>query len=332
MRELEHTPYNVDAPIHSFRALKQAVEAGEVPRPDVLPLLSLNGTTEMRSPLIKGWLHLYTGAPKIGKTELFFQTILNWTEDRRTLWFSEEGLSVWTEKTYRTPWSIMGETGDFHFAYANDKDTSWMQSVITQMADNGGLDVVVIDTIKLLGIMEENKPGEIRAALKPYYNLCHGKGITIILVHHDRKVGGKFGNQISGSNAFAASVDVTISIDRHSQVDNDNKRVVEVTGRADNFQFIYELDRDSGEMKILGDPANMNQLGMKIRIMAALGVDELTTSQLRDIMSGDGKGEVSRSIVGKMLTTMAQNGEVLRFPDIVEGKLPRVTVRWTMKE
>ena len=323
---LEHTPYDTEAPIHSFRALKEAVEAGEVPRPDVIPLLTLNSEGEIRSPIIKGWLHLYTGAPKVGKTELLFQAILNWVDERRTLWLSEEGLSVWVEKTHRTPWSIV--KGDFHFAYARDKNADWMLHTIEAMDDNGGIDVVVVDTIKLLGIEEENNPAQISRAFQPFANLCAKRGITVILVHHNRKAGGRFGDEVSGSNSFTGSVDVIISIRRHSDNDDDTRRICEVHGRADNMRFVYVLDKETGEMRIAGELDSYNMLGLKKRIEDVITVDPLTASQLRDIIVLDGKGEVSKSSVGKLLFSMATDGEIVRLPDISEGKIPRQTPRW----
>ena len=80
--------YNIGAPIHSFIAVKRAVEAGEIDRPHALPMLTLTDKTPIRSPLIEGWLLLYTGEPKIGKTELLFQTLLNWSDERSVIWFS----------------------------------------------------------------------------------------------------------------------------------------------------------------------------------------------------------------------------------------------------
>ena len=329
--ERSHRAYDTEAPIHSFRALKEAVEAGEVSRPDVIPLLTLDAHSDPRSPIIKGWLHLYTGAPKVGKTELLFQAILNWKDERRTLWLSEEGLSVWVEKTHRTPWSII--QGDFHFAYANDKSAEWMVNVIKGMHENGGLDVVVVDTVKMLGIEEENNPSQIRRAFAPFYDLCSHLGITIILVHHDRKAGGKFGDQVSGSNSFAGSVDVIISISRNSQNDGDNKRLAEVNGRADNMRILYELDKESGEMKIIGDPSEAATLGLKVFIHEVIGEDPLTTSTIRDMLSGAGKGQVGRGPLGKLLLHMAEQGEITRIPDVHSGEtVERKTVHWIRKD
>jgi len=317
--------YDIYAPIHSFIALKRAVEAGEVPRPKVLPMLTLTDETTIRSPLIEGWLILYTGKPKIGKTELLSQTILNWQDEKSVLWFSEEGFSVWVEKTIRTPSAIIHN--DFAFVQVEDNDTQWIQSTIKRIQPN----VVVIDTIKLLGIEEENKPSEIRAALKPYYLLAHQKNITIILIHHDRKAVGTFGDQISGSNSFPATADVTMSIKRVSLVLTDTKRVVEVSGRADNTEFAYMLDKETGQMVILGDPANLKLAGLKTRIAAILTDDLLTTTMIRDIVVADGKGEASKASFSTALNQMAGDRECVRVPDISEGSMKRKTVYWLKK-
>ena len=318
--------YNIDAPIHSFRDMKLAVDKGEIRRPPVLPMLGLTDTTEIRSPLVQGWLILLSAKPKVGKSWLLHHTILGWEQDIRTLWFSEEGFSVWVEKAIKTPWTAIN--GDFAFAYAGDKDTKWMQEIIKQVKPQ----VVVIDTVKLICIEEENNPTMIRKAFQPYYNLAHTENITIILVHHDRKAEGQFGDQISGSNSFAGSVDETINIARNSQNEGDYRRLVTVSGRADNSTFVYELDKDTGHIVVLGDPADMKSAGLILRIKDALGVDELTTSQLRDIIVTDGKGEISKSVLGKLLKKMAEKGDILRYPDINETNVERITVRWTMKE
>ena len=71
---------------------------------------------------------------------------------------------------------------------------------------NGSETVVVIDTLRGLGILpeEENDNGAVARALEPWLSLCRQGEKTLIGLHHDRKTGGRHGQGVSGRTPWSA--------------------------------------------------------------------------------------------------------------------------------
>ena len=74
--------------------------------------------------------------------------------------------------------------------------------------------LVIIDTAeRWLSVRDWNDYGTVTARLTPYLEIRKRLKTCILLVHHSRKSGGTFGDEVSGSAAVTASMDIVLSLD-----------------------------------------------------------------------------------------------------------------------
>ena len=79
--------------------------------------------------------------------------------------------------------------------------------------------MVILDTIRLLQLRDENDNSQINLALTPLIALCRNLHKTLILAHHTRKGSGDYGEAAAGSHAFLGIVDVAVELHRDRNVD-----------------------------------------------------------------------------------------------------------------
>ena len=78
--------------------------------------------------------------------------------------------------------------------------------------------MVIVDTVRLLRLQDENNNSEVNLALTPIIALCRERGQTLILSHHTKKAGGDFGVAAAGGHAFLGIVDVGLELMRDANV------------------------------------------------------------------------------------------------------------------
>ena len=143
--------------------------------------------------------------------------------------------------------------------------------------------IVVIDTVRLLGFKDENDNSALAAQLFPFIDACREGGKTLILLHHTRKGGGDHGEAIAGGHAFLALVDIGIEIKRDRR---DNRRLVKAYGRVGTGgEFLYEM-RDDGLMVPFGKPGDVGLKEVKRKALEVLlsSSDWLTTREVYEAM------------------------------------------------
>jgi hypothetical protein len=77
--------------------------------------------------------------------------------------------------------------------------------------------LVIIDTFAAWTDLDddtESKPGAVLKAFEPLYRLTESIGAGVVVLHHTRKSGGRFGTGIRGSGAIAGAVDVLVEMER----------------------------------------------------------------------------------------------------------------------
>lgn len=129
------------------------------------------------------------------------------------------------------------------------------------------------------------------------------KVVHVLLIHHARKSEGSYGDEIRGSGALFATVDVALILKRHEIATQ--RKLIGISRYADTpAELILEL-RDSGYVA-LGDPADLNKQARLERVRAALGHEpELPAAifQRADVKRGDGY---------RLLNILVDQGEVIR--------------------
>ncbi len=62
---------------------------------------------------------------------------------------------------------------------------------------------------------DENDAAEVTQAMKPLLALARDTGACVLLIHHARKSEGSYGDEIRGSGALFAAVDIAMILKRH---------------------------------------------------------------------------------------------------------------------
>jgi DNA-binding transcriptional ArsR family regulator len=176
--------------------------------------------------LLPRGLTLFAGRPKIGKSTLTFALIRALSLGERfleraaratgVLLLSEERPDSLTEKMDR-----FGVDGAVHLLMRHEaKGVPWPEIVAQAVAccQERNLGVLVIDTWdKWTGLRgdAENKSGDVLEALEPLADAA-ASGLAVLVIAHQRKSGGEFGEAVRGSNALTSGVDVVLELERPS--------------------------------------------------------------------------------------------------------------------
>jgi Bifunctional DNA primase/polymerase, N-terminal/AAA domain/Primase C terminal 1 (PriCT-1) len=275
----------------------EAKNMGAVELP-YLPFLGKQGF------IVEGWTHLIAASPKVGKTELLVQLCISWG-DKKVLYITEEPPQLWDYRLLR-----LSEWEPGNILYGMAASSSRLLNEIL----NGDEQIVVIDTIRLLGLKDENDNSALMAQLRPVVAICQARRKTLILVHHMRKSGGEYGEGIAGGHALLGLVDVALEIRRDKKP---NRRKLKALGRGGiSGDLLYEM-RENGLMVPLGRSSEMALEGVKERISAVLTASEnwLKTAEVLEAIEAP---PPSLEQVRLSLVELSRAGRVERHPPLGE--------------
>lgn len=262
-------------PIDKERGGNETESGGE------LPFAALATTIEAVPPepawLVRGYLApsaitLLAGRPKVGKSTLAFALlaaisaaaefagletgaagILLLTEERRdTLAAKARALRLIDSATVRLPKGGGNEFRAVHVLMRHDAGaTAWPEIVRQAIAYcvQHELAVLVIDTwdrwTSLRGDAE-NAAGAVNEALEPL-QYAAAAGLAVLLVSHQRKSVGEFGEAVRGSNALTGGVDVVVELERPA-------RSLQLGSQARVLRAVSRFDSTPEELYLgLGD-------------------------------------------------------------------------------
>ena len=277
-----------------------------VSRPPVerLPFL---GEVE-KSPFMEGWSYLLTAYSKTGKTELMIRLVMSWS-DHTILWITEEGEVMWEKRAL-----YLGEGGEnvmmCHAIGLSPKE-------IAEVVNQTEWDVLVIDTIKLLQIVDENDPAEVMKRLRPLLAKQQKDRKMSIFLHHSRKAGGAHGMAAAGSGAFQGAVDISLFIDHFPT--SKKHRLLHGLGRIYPVEdIIYALE---GTELIVQEKVE----SVPVRLMEVMTGDWQSTKELSSLLDPE-PGDA-----GKALKILARQKRVERKPPLDEGTTQGGTYYWTVE-
>lgn len=226
--------------------------------------------------IAKGFISLLTAPPKVGKSE-FIRGLLKAIEEEiefvgqpttrvNILIISEESVIDWVEKRDEFDFTDKSKVWIWSKPFmAKIKLKMWetfFQEVLDFCKENK-IELIIMDTIsKYWPVDNENDATQMNDALRPTY-LWTKNNLAVLLVHHDNKHGGKFGNNIRGSTAIAGFGDVNISYSRlEGSNQSDRKRILIVSGRFTNADDEVVIEwQDDLTYKFIGDRYSVSKSG-----------------------------------------------------------------------
>lgn len=137
---------------------------------------------------------------------------------------------------YLTPAKIH-ESEDLHLLHGHEcADMKWEEIIAgaVEHALSVGAECMFIDTfMHFAGLSgeQENSSSAIQSAMKPLQHAVAKWGLTIVVVHHDRKGGGDVFTSTRGSSAFQGAADLIINLQRPAGGHRDTVRELRSTGR-----------------------------------------------------------------------------------------------------
>ena len=270
------------------------------------------------SVVIQGLSHLLAGYPKTGKTELLTRLAGEWSQaGLRVVYFTEEPRSVWEARLAGLP----GEFGSVEIVFSlGAKLPDFLDAI-----ESGDEAIVVLDTLRLLGIRDENDNAAINQTLTPLIATCRVGDKTLVMAHHTRKGGGSNAEAAAGGHAFVGVVDIALELSREANIPR--RRLIRGWGRVVEVpELVYHVDED-GLMTVLGDPSELAFREVKDRIVEVLTDGWQTSREVGDAL---GDPRPSPDQVGKALMALAKEGVAERDPPIAKGRKQGATYRWKL--
>ena len=261
-----------------------------------------------RSPVLAGRSYLVSAYPFTGKTELMVRVVREWPEE--VLYISEEPAVIWEDRA-----TALGDGPD-NLLVCHAMGLTLPEIAAVASATNWG--VLIVDSVKLLGIRDENAVAEVTAKMRPFIAAQQARNGLIIFLHHTRKGGGNHGEGAAGSHAFLAVVDTALELLR---VKEQNQRLLRGESRVDPVESLVYARDVEGHFTVVEIPVQGPQL--MDRILTCLSHEWMITSEIKEQLS-----DVSMDKVVQVLRGLTRQGKVERDPSMAEGKMQGVTYRW----
>jgi DNA-binding transcriptional ArsR family regulator len=290
-----NSPRAIEAPEFEFVPLQDALE-GAPEEPDWV----------WRGYLAPGAISLLAGRPKVGKSTIVFGLLAALvagrpfldlqTRESGVLLLSEEREGTLAEKQRRFD---LGGRIDLLMRHQARGET-W-DAVVDRAIDHAcyrDLGLLVVDTFNAwTGLRgdEESKAGAVLEALEPL-TVAAGHGLTVLVVAHQRKAQGAYGEAVRGSNALTGGVDVVIELERAPSELGAGARVLRAVSRygATPEELAAELDGETYSAK--GDLEHLSADHERGRVLEAVGpAVEMTIGELAE-QTGIPKGTVGRRL------------------------------------
>lgn len=233
--------------------------------------------------LAPGSLTLLAGRPKVGKSTFAFallESVLKGraflgrgTKPASALLLSEERHGTLAEKRER-----FNLNGSVDLLMRHEaKGTPWPE-VVEQASEHCrkvGIELLIVDTWDKWTALKgdaENSAGPVLEALEPLQQAA-GKGLTVLIISHQRKAAGVHGEAVRGSSALTGGVDVIVELERLSSGD-----------ASGNYRVLRGTSRYSGTPEELA--AELTEHGYEPRGDTEAVKAEAERSRIREVLSG----------------------------------------------
>jgi DNA-binding transcriptional ArsR family regulator len=279
-------------------------------------------------------LTLLAGRPKVGKSTFVFALLARLvagepflgleTAPTGVLLLSEERRDTLAEKarilglnSFPPPPSPSGgkETKGVDVVMRGDTVIAWPELVRQAMTHchQHDLSVLLIDTwdrwTSLRGD-SENAAGAVNEALEPL-QYAAASGLAVVIVSHQRKSVGEFGEAVRGSNALTGGVDIVAELERArpSLSLSSRARALRAVSRFTSTpeELFVELDDEQGVFTLIEHPEEVKAAVERERILEAVtALDEATADKVAEEV------DLPHATVRRHLGVLRDNGHVVR--------------------
>lgn len=247
--------------------------------------------------IAKGFISLLTAPPKVGKSE-FIRGLLKSIEEEiefigqptskvNVLVISEESVIDWVEKRDEFDFTSKNKVWIWSKPFLVKIKLKVWETFFEEVLDfckENNIDFIIMDTIsKYWPVDNENDASQMTDALRPTY-LWTKNNLAVLIVHHDNKHGGSFGNNIRGSSAIAGFTDMNISYGRlEGSNEADRKRTLKSSGRFSNAEDTIVIEwQDDLTYRFIGDKYSVSKSG-RIEVIIGIFRNNLASLSVADV-------------------------------------------------
>lgn len=274
-----------------------------------------------------GSITLWAGRPKAGKTTLLFALFSALLSDDKTfverkvkpgpvLLLTEERPGTLADKAHRWPEARGVKTLLRHQV----GEAKWGE-VVRQAAaycHENEIGLLVVDTFAdwaSLAGDSENAAGAVLEQLRPLQDAA-ASGLAVVLVVHQRKSFGEFGEAVRGNNAITGAVDIIIELERPAGVADDSIRVLKAVSRYSSTPSDLAVALTEEGYEARGDLQAARTDADKAQVETA--IRELGTPTAKDLAEYTGLSETNcmrhaRALAEELDDIHLHDGRPLRF-------------------
>ena len=174
------------------------------------------------------------------------------------------------------------------------------------------LEVLVVDTFDRWSGLRgdaENAAGSVNEALEPL-QYAAAAGLVVLLISHQRKSSGEFGEAVRGSSALTGGVDIVVELERPSRALqlSSHARVLRAVSRFSSTPEELYLELGEHGFEPIESPEQVKADAERLRVLDALeNLDEpATADQLGEEL------EIPKRAARRYLSELLEKGLVAR--------------------
>lgn len=260
-----------------------------------------------------GGLVLLAGKPKEGKTTLSYELAVKVAQGLPFLGRQTRQAAVLIlaleehTRDVRIRLRNLGATTlENLYVHVGPSTPTVLASILCYVKDHD-VKLILVDTLAAFWKIEnENDAAEMTKVVKPLLQLARESGACVLLVHHARKAEGQYGDEIRGSGALFAAVDVALVMKRHEV---QTQRLLQAQSRYPETPSSLLLELREHGYVALGDPASVGKAARLTTLTASL------SDQWEEADAIGKRAGLSRREWHRLLTLLVTEGKALR-----EGK------------
>ena len=195
-----------------------------------------------------------------------------------------------------------GDEIEFYISRAPEGAFEWLNAKAVQRKPA----LIVVDTFQRFARLKDlNDYASVTNALDPLTHLARESGAHLMLLHHEKKAGGKDGDGVLGSTALFGGVDTLLQMRRRDGA----RSLSSIQRYGDDMEpTIVALDSDTYRISAQGSTAEADRKRVETEMLACLeGVDEPLTRE--KLLAGIG---ARHEIKIAALKHLVESGDIAR--------------------